>query len=259
MSITATPFPAEAPPRVLIELATGSTAVFSSIALYRDSVLLRTQPLVGGTTAVASDYFCPFQRTVTYTAVTNVGTFTETVFLDVDRAWFIHASQPTFSVPLGKGDSAVASIRAIGDVSTPSSAAVHVVMGSSLVVTKRTGARITGTRSIRLQSFTSIEAANIAQLLNDDSPILIRLPASWGVRFTEGWYSIGTFDEQLPFDQPKMFYREWVLPAQQAVEPKLIVSEVWSWDALAASNLTWDTLPDAYLTWYDLTVNNRVS
>lgn len=257
MTINATPFAAEAPPRVLIELTTGSAATFTSIKLYRDSVLVRTQPSVGSATASATDYFAPFGKTVTYRAVTNVGTFTAQVVLNVDRAWLIHASQQSFSLPLGKGGAPVASIKAIGDVSTPSSATRHQVLGSSLPVTKRTGARAAGTRTITLQSFTDVEASNISQLLNDDSPILIRLPASWPVRFTEGWYAVGDFSELLPFDHPGYYYREWELPVQQVVEPKLIVRQLWSWATLAASDLTWDSLPDSFDSWYDLTVNNR--
>ena len=258
MSIIATPFPNAEPPRVLIELASGSASVFTSIQLFRDSVPVRTQPTVGATTAVATDYFAGYQRTVTYRAVTNLGTYTTTVVLDVDRAWFIHASQPTFSVPLRK-DGAAASIRAIGDIANPTGASVHTVIGSPLPVTKRTGARVAGSRTIRLQSFTGTEAAAIAQLLSDDSPVLIRLPESWQVRFTEGWYSIGAYGEDLPFDLPAEFYREWTLPAQQVVEPKLIVNQLWSWDALADSGLTWDSLPETFPSWYDLTVNNRVA
>jgi len=255
--ITATPFPMETPPRVLIELESDTGEVFESIRLYRDNQLVRTQPSTGGLTASAVDYFMAVQKETVYRAVTDQGVFTTTVLMASPNALLIHASQPTFTVEVGKDRTSTTTFLAIGDVTSSSAATLHRPIGSAVSIAKRSGPRPLGSRAVLLQTFTADQAIALDRILADDTPILFRMPGSWQVRFTDGWYQVTGYNEALPFDMPAEYYREWSLTLEPVAEPKLIVNEIWSWEALRDSGETWESLPLVWDTWVDLRINNR--
>lgn len=69
MTFTATPQPANIPPRVRIDVNTDDVAkFFTGLVIKRDGKPIREQPFVGGSVAVAFDYEPPFGISATYTA-----------------------------------------------------------------------------------------------------------------------------------------------------------------------------------------------
>lgn len=69
VTITATPEPANVPPRMRLDLNTGNAAnSFASIEVRRDGRLLRSQPPSGSNLSVAYDYDAPFGTAATYAA-----------------------------------------------------------------------------------------------------------------------------------------------------------------------------------------------
>ena len=109
MTFTATPQPANIPPRVRMDFDTDDPlAFFSTLSVTRDGKSIREQPVLGGTEAFAFDYEMPFGVPVTYHAT---GTFVLPVDPDWTESWASLAAWSgdtgSFSVASGNASSSV--------------------------------------------------------------------------------------------------------------------------------------------------------
>lgn len=226
-TITLTAEPSNLPPRVEIVIATGSAATITALDLRRDGVAVRTLPDLGLSTVVIYDYESSYGVPVTYTAevttTSGAESLSASVTVAVDKLWLIHPRQPTISVPVGLTAGATF-LTSIGLGTSTVQAARHRVIGAGRDVVMSYGRRNdTAYPEFSIMTTTEGEAAAVADLLRDETPILVRIPASWDANFIEGFYAVENWTSAPVVDRSGNWLVRWSLPLSPAVAPKVIV------------------------------------
>lgn len=245
-TMTLTAEPANLPPRVKIVVATGTAATITGLVLRRDGQSVRQLPDLGFTSVVVYDYEASYGVPVTYTAqvTTTVGveSLSASVTMTVDSAWLIHPRQPTISVPVGSGSDG-AFLVSVGEATSESQAARHRVIGAGRDVVMSYGRRTdTAYPEFSIMTTTDGEAAAVADLLRDETPILVRIPASWDANFIDGFYAVENWAAAPVVDRSGNWLVRWSLPLSPAVAPKVIVQPENNY----AAGLLFDSYIDSF-------------
>lgn len=257
-TLTLTAEPGTIPPRVKIEISTGSAATITALDLRRDGEPVRSLPSLGLSTVVIYDYEASYGVPVTYTAevTKSVGSdsLSGSVTLSSDLLWLVHPRQPSLSFPVSNTGE-VAFLTAIGSASSATQAARHRVIGASRDVIMSYGKRSDSSySSFEIMATTESESRALASLLQDETPILVRFPASWDADFVEGFYAVETWSSSPVVDRSGNWYTRWALPLAPAVAPKVIVQA----DNSYAAGLLIGTYADSLAvqpTYYDRLVS----
>jgi hypothetical protein len=173
-------------------------------------------------------------------------------------AWLIHPANPALSFPLSGTDPWVAGIRDIGEVEQVSTSTKHEILGEAQPIISTTGPRLSDKTSLVLLLRTRAEEVAVRALVNDQTPLLIRMPEQWDIGWEDAFYSVGdvSFSRVVQgFGNPERFV---TFPLQQVQSP--VVDQLdagWSWEALAAEFPTWEAVVAAFATWSDVAINNR--
>lgn len=250
--------PTNVPPRVKVVISTGTAATVTALDLRRDGQSVRTLPDLGLASVVVYDYEASFGVPVTYTAqvTTSAGieSLSGSVTLMVDTAWLIHPRQPSLSVPVGSDDSGTF-LAAIGEASADSQAARHRVIGSARDVVMSFGRRSDPSYSgFEIVTTTEGEAEAVADLLRDETPILVRMPAVWDANFVEDFYAVQNWSALPVADRNGQWLTRWSLPLSPAVAPKVIVQPENSY----AAGLLFDSYGESFAaqpTYFDRLVS----
>lgn len=254
-TMTLTAEPGNLPPLVNIVVATGTAATITALDLRRDGVAVRQVPDLGLTSVVIYDYEPSYGVPVTYTAqvTTTVGveSLSASVTVNVDSAWLVHPRQPTLSVPVGS-DGGSTFLVTVGEATSDSQAARHRVIGAGRDVVMSYGRRSdVSYPEFSLMTTTEGEASAVAELLRDETPILVRMPASWDANFVEGFYAVEGWAALPVVDRAGNWWVQWSLPLTPAVAPRVIAQTENSY---AAGLLLFDSYGESLAsqpTYYD--------
>lgn len=132
----------------------------------------------------------------------------ETTSLPVGVAWMIHPAAPSLSRPIDYGECTGEGVflQSQGTVTRATTAALSAPVGSKFPVGMSTGDRAGEVFDLDMLAWDEASCRGITDLLDDQSPILIRIPAGFQYGINDGWYSIGdlkvsrpvTFDMTVP-------------------------------------------------------------
>lgn len=266
MSITVTPVTG-GPPMVQVTV-TGGGPTMTAIVLKRTAngvtEKARWQPATGGTTATVQDVEIPWDTDVVYaaTVTTSGGTSTYTaapVTVSASDAWAIHPVYPQRSViidqqhPTGLG----VTVAAMSEFVRASTATTHRIIGSPFPVTTTIGSRAAATGTMTLTSASSSDAANLWTLVDDQTPILIRFPDSFGVDFENGFYAIGDVASArvgVATEQRRLF----TLPLTRVQAPAVLLqSAAWDYPTIVGSFTDYADLTATFADYAALTANRR--
>lgn len=239
-TITATPAPGDNP-YVNVDLA-GFSA--TEVRLYRldvagNAALVRNGdplPITGGI-AVVQDYETPldvgqsWEARDTLTGAVIAASATVTL-ASGGRVYLGHPGKPSLNTPvvIGTWDPG----------RRPARSSVHHVIGRALPVA-RAMRRAGPSGSMRLRVDTFAELENLAALLDDGQPLLLRTPASpdWGIGAV--YLDIGDVGEDLSVRTP-FAQRRWLdLPWTQVSRPAGL--------AQSGPGFQWANVMDRYATW----------
>lgn len=256
MILTVTPEPDNLPPRVKIEVDSGSADALENLRILRDGASIRQVPASGFASVVAYDYELPRGVDVRYTATATVDEDEDsaeaTTRVDSVDGWMIHPRYPELSVAVHRFGEPVW-IQSFGRRSRSAQAMQHAILGSSMPVTTTGGPRRADARTMQIVSSTDDAAQSLENLFLDETPVLFRFPPDWEVDFTEGFYAVGDLDDDRPsgIDPTTV----WTVPLQLVRAPASTVVAEWSWADLIAEYPTWQDVLDAFPTWYAVLTN----
>lgn len=246
LTLVATPQPGNAPPRVRLDIAGGTTPV----TVYRldpdgRQRRVRTaddgpQPLTSGA-ATLYDAEAPYGQRVTYA---TDGGGSVTVTLTADRPWLIHPGAPSRSVPL-----AIVSQDA-EDQDLDQGA--HAVLGRATPVVITGGARRAPASALTVRTKTDDERVALGLALRDASPLLLNIPAAkrWGLDTT--YIAVGRVRRARFAPYGSHSWRHWELPYQVVDRPTGGTRIGLSWADVAAQYPTWSALAAAVDSWAEL-------
>lgn len=220
--------PTHTPPRVIVTVASGSAATFTAVDVRREGEMLRGTVPLGLNTYVVDDFEASYgvatSYTVTFTLSTGTsGSVSESVTLSPARAWLIHPRTPDLSVSFTDGSDG-AGIVQIGDTQSDSQASRHRVLSASRDVVMSFGTRSDPSySSFQVATTTAAESSALESLLKDETPVLLRIPASWGLDFKEGFYSVLNWTAAPLLNLAGTWLKRWTLPLAPANAPRVIV------------------------------------
>lgn len=245
-----------------------AAATITAIQLFRTAngvtELTRVQPRTGATTAYVEDYELDWDVPVTYKATYTASTsFTETadpITVTSTSVWAIHPVFPaSLSVqidqPAAVGDTWIISI---GTATRAANATTHLVIGSPYPVIVTTGPRLAGTGTAVIGTASDAAEEALWALLNDQSPILLRIPDSFGANFSNGFYSVGDVTlERLGVASLGM--RQFTLPLTRVAAPAVTQQLAWDYATLTATFPDYASLTAAFADYGSLTADVRSS
>lgn len=265
MTLTATPEPDAATPRVRIDVTdtTGSTSVVvSRMDADGRSRLVRTSdgealPISGGT-ATVYDYEAPYGTQVIYS--TNVGSGpTAQAMLDVLAVWLVHPGVPSRSQPVD--------LR----VGTNQSEEWAIDQGVFAILEREDpmivtgGARTSPASSLIVKTDTAEELAGLRLLLSDGSPLLLNVHRGLGLGLPTSYIAVGTVRPARPSTVGTDGLRHVELPYQTVGRPGGGTQAAIVWDdiatrgaddytaAVGSQYLTWQAIADAGVSsWAEL-------
>jgi hypothetical protein len=222
----------------------------------------RVQPTVGPSPRTLNDSEAEWDTTVSYTAVVTSGAGTETftsstVTVVSDKPWAIHPTTPALSFPLDQFTPLAAGIRTLGDVSRDATDTPHSVLGSPYRTYTKTSGRSAPVTQIEFTTVTSMEARTVRAALNDLTPILIRVPASLGWDWENGYYRVGQTSEARRLQYGPAPSRIFTLPLERVEEPAGTQQAERTWANVLNDFSSWAAVRAAYATWTDVLTDSR--
>lgn len=194
----------------------------------------------------------------TYGGASNITESTNAIILAPSEAWIIHPATPAKSIPIDRDDLDKTNLETIGAVTQRSTATVHEILGQQKAIHVKTGPRRAAELVLALTTETVADRKQIEFLLADETPLLIRIPPSWGVDFDDDFYAVGDVGIERAMQLYGINARVFTLPLRAVESPIVGVENVgWSWAALAAEFASWDAVELAFVSWADLLTNNR--
>ena len=184
----------------------------------------------------------------------------QTVTLDAEGAWLIHASRPTaLSVRIDKGQHRydhqgvnVAGASA-AEKTSESNVTVHHAPGAEYAVVNRWGVRPKPTWTLSLQSETWAARDQISALLKDQQPVLFRAPEGWQWDLVDGWYSVGEVSDKARIDtRADLEGRLLELPLTAVKRPAVVVSPAWTYDSVLIEFASLEALEQSGVSWLEL-------
>jgi hypothetical protein len=203
MAVTVTPI-VGGPPAVTVTVT--ASAAMTGVVLKRTAggATEKTpiQPKPGSTSSTVQDYLIPWDTDVVYTATVTTagGTSTDTaaaVNLSATDAWAIHPVFPQRSITIDR-QNPTGGIVVTGwaSVARPAQANEHRIVGNPFPVFTTIGSRqaLRGTLTLLAERETDRNAVTL--LIDDQTPILFRYPASIGAGWEDGFYNVGDYAEE---------------------------------------------------------------
>lgn len=226
--------------------------------------LARIQPATGHPTASVQDYEIPWDADVTYTAAVTTGSgttsYTSTaVRVSASAAWAIHPAYPQRSVTIDQQHPTVSTgicVVAVNTVTRPAVSTEHRIYGSAFPVVTTFGSRQSARGGIVLTTSTLSDSAALDQLLDDQTPILIRFPAAFGVGWEDGFYSIGdvTVDRPGLAADPR---RTYTLPFTRVRPPAVTTQSGWDYPTITETFADYQSITDTFADYPALSENRR--
>lgn len=266
MSITVVANPTSHPPRYEITITTPAGQTMDAVVLQRYTdggyEQTRVQPLTGFSSRYIEDYEAPWEAGVTYVATVTYGATTVVytgplLTLSSQNAWAIHPTVPAQSVCIDTGASAAMGIVTIGDVSRPSTAVRHTIIGAKNPIVKKTGPRSSSQVPVTIAAVTSADEDALWALIDDQTPLLFRIPPAWGWNWEDGYYDIadasaGRFAQYGPEQR-----RTFTLQLTRVDSPEGSQQATWSYADILAQFPDYPTLTAAFADYPALLANHR--
>lgn len=257
-----------AAPKVGITITTPDGSSMTAVTLYRVTGSLveqtRVQPLTGFASRYIEDFEMAWDAPIAYRAVMTYGggTVTQTsstVTVTSAAAWAIHPTSPALSARIDVLDTAAAGIGTIGDSTWAATRTVHAVLDSPYPVPVRVGAgaRVATATSLRVRTRTTAEAAAMRALLDNQTPILIRIPAVWGWDWEDGFYDVGDVTASRISKYAAEHGRDFALPLQRVTTPAGGQQSNWSYPQLLNDIADYPTLRARFADYPSELANTR--
>lgn len=178
------------------------------------------------------------------------------VNLNVTQTWLIHPSKPSLSIPIYShgGQAGVRWIEASSGESKASAAVstVHRPIGRRRPVVITSGPRQADEWALVVES-TTIAAKNaLRAIVDDQTPLLLRSPASVVMDLPDDWYSVGDVTTTRLEVPAITQITTMTLPLTPVDEPIVRVGALWTWGDLLTTYSTWQQVMDANATWLDV-------
>jgi hypothetical protein len=258
-SITATLQPDNVPPRVLLEVdLSDQSPVPTSVTLHRQDftglnpVRAAEPATLSGGTWVGYDYELPFGVPVQYRVALASGTivWSATVTLNVAGLWLRHVSIPARSVSFTRDQVAAGSH---AEIQRSTRRAVLQPIGRSTPIVVTSGARSSAEFTLTLLTHDDVTSSQLNDLLSDESPLLLGVPPSMGLRLGQDYVSVGDLSVRRSGYGADL---TWSLPCLVVDRPVGgIVSQRTYNDLLEFA--TYDELPLVYATYNDMLADIR--
>jgi hypothetical protein len=251
--------------------------LFQRLAVTRiqdgSETLIRKQPTVGTSDALAYDYEPRYEiptvyritgseKNTTNGATVDVNILSSEITLTPDTGWLIHPGNPAKSMPLPLGR-----LTGLTGMGRSMNATRHDVLGATLPVYTINGPRFGLQFTLELRTRTLDEESMLWALLDDQIPILINWLDTDAQRLNMKpmYLQVGDVQEER-FAQ--MLYparyantpaerRDWKLPCIQVQSPAISQQAVgWTYAALLGEQSTYLTAQSSYATYADLQAHN---
>lgn len=266
MSITVTPQPDATPPTFLIEVATPAgeaiTAMTVSCTANGSTEPIRFQPGAGPSPRVSTHHEAPWNTPVIYSATVTYGSTTATytsgpTFLRPSFPWLIHPLAPALSRLLDTGDPSRMGVASIAAVTRAANTTRHAILGAKYPVVTKTGPRSGSQFQMQVTTTTSTEAADLWALLDDQTPLLIRVPTDWEWDWEDGYYDVGDVSADRLEQYGPTRLRTFTLALARVEAPAGDLLPQRTWDDLSADFATWGDLIPAYADWTSVLTDTR--
>lgn len=249
-TLTATPDPTNSPPRVLLQLTyTGQTS----------ATIVRTDPdgtqtpvrlaepatLDGSGSWVGYDYESWFGGSTTYTATTAGGSITSsTIALDVADIWLRHPGVPSLSQKVD--------FQGEGEPTRPVMQAVLEPLGRITPIVVSDGQRKSKRSEITLRTKSDAEHTALLALLDDVTPLLLDIPASYsyGADLRHQYLAIGDVTQKrlMPDYYPHP-WRIWTAPYIVVGRPAGGIQAQRTYATVLAAHATYQAVLTRYATY----------
>lgn len=263
MSVTAV-VDTTATPGIDVTVASPDGSALTAITLTRNadggSALTRAQPITGLPSITVTDYEAPWDTDVTYTATVTHGGTSETytsaaVSLSATGPWLIHPTRPWLSVPIDQGDPQVAGIATIGTVLRASTATQHPVLRSRYPVVTSFGPRLAPTFSLTVRTMTAQEQTALINIIDDQTPLLLRFPDSVPANIEDGFYSVGDVSEDRVLQYAGEPGRLFTLAVTRVTSPAGTQQSSWDYPTLTSTYADYGSLRAAFADYSALTAD----
>lgn len=200
--------------------------------------LTRIQPYTGIPTLFIDDVEAPWDTPVTYSAAITYAAGTTTtltsgeVTVSPGFPWAIHPTLPNVSMRLDSGTFDAMGIISIDQLSQAAKATRHDIINSPYPVITRVGPRASIAGTMTIATVTTDEEKGLRSLLYDETPILIRIPASWGWNWENGFYAIGDLGLARFAQYGPEQRRTFTVPFQRVQPPVGDIQDSWGYPDL---------------------------
>ena len=265
LTLTATPFSFESPPRVQLNITSTNTAPnavdpFAHFTIKRTdadgrsrNVIMAPDPLLTSGVWSGNDFHAPNNQPVTYTVYTgSLSASSAQVKVTAPGSWMMHRSNPTLAVK-------VDSVSEIGDRTSPSTAAIHWVVNAEYPVAKNQGVRRARSGQLVIECESPDNEAAVRELLHDSGVVLLNLETSAGGWWDEKWAWIQPLDvvQSNPAGWLYFTSRTITFPYQVVDTPAAAIIPLWTYEMLAAEFGHYPDLPPAFGSYADMAANHR--
>jgi hypothetical protein len=199
---------------------------------------------------------------VSLTSYSTSTTLTETsdpVTLDVDDMWLIHPAVPGLSVSLAHDDVDMNNVQNIGDITLPSRATRHDILGQKNPISVSSSPRGSDNLVFQIAVEDSGQESALRGLFADQTPILFQVPPDWNLGFASDFYDVGDVTIGRQVQQYGEDSRVFSLPLVAVESPIVTITPdaVWTWADVFATYASWDVVKLAYNSWDALFADNR--
>jgi hypothetical protein len=257
ITVTANPDPLNGPPSVLVEVSSGG-ANLTSVFVRRNGVPLVEQPPTGSPSAGVFDYQSEYGVPVTYSVQWAAGGDviheSAVTTLDSPNGWLVHPRTPAFSFPLS-AKYPQAGVVTVGERTNAARSTLHETIGNPLGIVVTVGSRGSDERTLTVGTVSKEERDNLDACLRDETPLLVRFPASWGVDFAEGFYRFGDITKTQLVEIAGDWVNRWSFPIKQVRPPRIIVQTLWTLQDVIDTYATLQDVINVYPTLYDEILN----
>jgi hypothetical protein len=253
-------------PRFALSISSPAGDAITAVTLTRTvagaTVPTRVQPSAGPSPRTVNDYEADWDVNVVYTATVTTASGTSTftssaAVLSPGAPWAIHPTAPALSMQLDQATPLAAGFRTIGNITRDATDSPHSVLGSPYRTYTKTGSRSAAVTSIEVRTVTPAEAQAVRALVNDLTPILIRVPAAWGWDWENGYYRVGALDEARVLQFGAEPGRVFTLPLERVEEPAGTQQAERTWADVLNDFPSWAAARAAYGTWTDELTDTR--
>lgn len=251
-----------------IDVTITTSGTMTAVSLYRtaNGVTQQThvQPAPGASSRTITDYLAPWDTDIAYSTTHTVAgsTVTEsssTLQLSTTSAWIIHPDIPALTVEADASNPSQMGIVAISDVTLPTTATVHQILGARLPVVTTLGTRLAPQFTVTIATVTLEEEAALRAIVDDQTPLLIRIPKSIDPSWDDGYYHVDQVGIARIVQYAGEPRRAFTLPMIQVAEPAPVVAATWDYPSLTAAFADYGSLTAAYADYRSLTADERIA